>query len=156
MMMVITIMLVAILFDSPSGFSGQFQDMHPGAGSIRNVDVAAVIEFNVVGMDGMHRVAVPAGVGKRAAQSWRGPALRTTAGIVGRRNEISNRARIVRVANIENPHSADKPGDNRQLAVIRRVEQLRGSVGTEACTLIAEAVRVGGIIGRSQTCWINT
>src|SRR5437773_2881342 len=91
-------------------------------------------------MNGVHHVIVPAGVCESTARPGRGSAARPTAGIIGRRNEIGDRARCVWVANVENPYSAYKPGDYRQLAVIRRIEQLSGRVGAKTPSLVTEAV----------------
>src|SRR2546430_7446506 len=91
-------------------------------------------------MNGVHHVIVPAGVCESTARPGRGSAAQPTAGIIGRRNEIGDRARCVWVANVKNPYSADKPGDYRQLAVIRRIEQLRGRVGAKTPSLVQEAV----------------
>src|SRR5437764_15283984 len=91
-------------------------------------------------MDGVHHVIVPAGVCESTARPGRGSAARPTAGIIGRRNEIGDRACCVRVANVENPYSAYKPGDYRQLAVIRRIEQFRGRVGSITPSMVTEDV----------------
>src|SRR2546430_16483241 len=92
-------------------------------------------------MDGVHHVIVPAGVCESTARPGRGSAAQPTAGIIGRRNEIGDRACCVWVANVENPYSAYKPGDYRQLAVIRRKKKPRGRGGPQTAPRVPKPGR---------------
>ena len=83
--------------------SGKFHDVHARARPIGYVNIAAVVDFNVVGLDSIHYVVVSASVGEGAAGTRGRTALGTAARVVGCGNEVRDWPCVIRVANIENP-----------------------------------------------------
>src|SRR5208282_1715376 len=76
-MMIVMAVIIVITFHGSSCGSGEFQDMHPGTCPVCKVDVPAIVEFRVVGLNRVHRVIVPARVGKGAARAGRRSAGRS-------------------------------------------------------------------------------
>jgi hypothetical protein len=106
---IVIAIMVVIVSTGSCRFPGQLDDVHPGAGTIGKVDQAAIVDFNVVGVDSADGVAGATRVGECAARTGRRPAFRAAARVVRRGDEIGERPRIVRIANVKHTQPADKP-----------------------------------------------
>src|SRR5206468_9011732 len=106
--------------DSASAQSGdlarlarQLEDVQTGVGAVDDVDVAALVGFDVVRLD---RGFAPL------------PAIDRDAPLVGRprdgRNEVTDLSRMIRVADIHGPHAGIEEGDERQLLIEHRSHAL--------------------------------
>src|SRR6202521_6237256 len=92
--------------------------MHAGVGAIDGVDVAAVVDFEVVGLDG--RLAAFGSVGRLDAALVRL--------VAGRRYVIADLAWMKRVANVDGAHPGIEPcreegafGVHRRLVLVGRM-----------------------------------
>src|SRR5947208_10667232 len=100
----------------------ELEDVHPGVGAIDRVDVAAVVDLEVVGLDRDLAAFVAGGVLDAALVS-----------LVGRRRDVVARlARGVGVGDIDRAHAGVEPGDehvffgvHRRLVLVRRTRTER-------------------------------
>src|SRR5208282_4383294 len=83
--------------------SCELQDVHAGAGAVGDVDEAAIVDLDVVGLDGVDHMVVPAGIREGASGAGRRPAQWSTTRVVWRGNEIADYPCFVRIANVPNP-----------------------------------------------------
>src|SRR5258708_38742958 len=86
--------MIVIVSTCSCGFPGQLDDVHPGAGTIGKVDQAAIVDFNVVGVDSADGVAGATRVGERAAGTGRRPAFRAAARCGGAGEAIRGGPRV--------------------------------------------------------------
>src|SRR2546428_8063615 len=97
--------------------AGELQDVQPGVGPIDDVDVAASVDFQVVGLDG-DLAAVDAGDLHAALLGLRRDG----------RNVERRLARVERVADVHRAHAGVEVSEEDELAVIDRRERLVGGV----------------------------
>src|SRR5690349_6973271 len=116
-----------------AGGPGRLHDVEAGVGPVREVDVAAIVDVAVVGLD-RHLAA------RRAAGH-----LHTALVGPGRhRGDVeAGLGRMERVAPVHRAHPRVEVGDEDQAAVVDRGERLVARVGTEAPSPAAEVP--GGI-----------
>src|SRR3989442_8807713 len=120
--------MVSSEFRDLAGSPGELQDMHPGVRAIDDVDVAAVVDLEVVGLD-RHLAALLAIRELHAA----------LVGLAGfRRNVITDFLRLIRVADIDGAHAGVEPGDEHQALRVHRRLVFVGRVSAEAAATRAE------------------
>src|SRR5712691_12686386 len=109
--------------------AGQTQDVHPGVGAVDDVDEAAPVNLDVVGLDDDVARIVDAQLAALGARigSCRSP-----------RNEEAHLTRAERLADVDRPHAGIEPGGKHQLAVEDAGERLVAGVGTETAAAGAE------------------
>src|SRR5579863_2550388 len=90
--------------------SGQRQDGHSGSGAVRGIDVAAIVILHVV----VHRRVETVGHAVDGRAGRRGVRSR-------RLDEVGDGLRILRVADVPDPHPGVEPGDADDLAVVRGI-----------------------------------
>src|SRR5262249_40165720 len=94
--------------------AGQLKDVHAGVGPIDNIDKAAIVDFDVVGLNS-HLAALPA--------AWAGHAA--FVGLVrDRGNIIAHLLRPIRIPDIHGPNTRIKITDKYHSLVIDRGERL--------------------------------
>ena len=111
--------------------------MHPGVGAIYDVDVSALIDLDIIGLDGevadLHRRLA------RGNCDIRAPDI----GIGGRRwNVISNLFGAEWISYIDRPHPCIEPRDEDQLSVEKIGEIFTAGMSAKATTAVAEVTAV--------------
>lgn len=111
--------------------------MHPGVGAIYDVDVSALIDLDIVGLDGevadLHRRLARGNCNVRAADIRIG----------GRGwNVIAYLLRAEWISYIDRPHSCIEPRYKDQLSVEKIGEIFAAGVSAEATTPVAEVTTV--------------
>ena len=101
--------------------------MQAGIGAIDDVDISAVIGFDIVGLD-RHLAAVLAVDGHAALVGRRRD----------RRDEIADFGWMIGIANIEHPHAGIEERDERHLLVVDLRHALVGGMRTEPPSALAE------------------
>src|SRR5439155_6820151 len=106
--------------------AGEPYDVESGVGPIGEVDEAALVRLDVVGLN--YHLA--------ASRPVRHAAL---AGPLRRRGDVEGGlARRIGIADVDGPHAAVEVGDEHELAVEDRRERLARRVGPESPTALAE------------------
>src|SRR5437763_3453950 len=117
----------------------ELEDVHARVGAVDRVDVAAIVDVEVVGLD---RDLAALGAG--------GVLDAPFVGLVrGRGNVIARFLRVVRIADVERAHAGVEPGDEHVLAVIHRRLVLVRRMRAETAAARAEVAarfrhRIGG------------
>src|SRR5579872_5890137 len=120
-----------------ASISRQFQNVQAGVGAVDDVDIAALVGLDIVGLD--RDLAAILAVDLDAA-------------LVGRRrdrwNEVTDLGRMIRIANIERANPAIEPGDERHLLVVDRRHALVGGMRAKPSAALAEiaASFLGGVV----------
>src|SRR5258706_3136538 len=116
-----------------AGVSRGLQDMQPGIGAIDDVDIAAVVDVDVVGLD------------RDLAALGRAGADAALIGLVGHfRDEVADFLRMVRIAHVEGAHAGVEERDENDALVVDRRIVLARRVRAEASSARAEfAARLG-------------
>ena len=87
--------------------AGQLEDMHAGVGAIDDVDVAAVIHFHIVGLDG------------NFAMLFRARPHAALVGLVGdRRDEVADFLRMIGIAHVERAHAGVEPREEQDALAV--------------------------------------
>src|ERR1700716_355169 len=107
--------------------AGQLQNMQPGVGAVDDIDVAALVGLDVVGLDRCLAAVL---------------AVDGDAALVGggrdRRNEIADFLRVIGIADIERANAGIEEGDKGHLLVKHRRHALVGRMRAEAPAPLAE------------------
>ena len=116
-----------------ASITSQLQNVHAGIGPVDDIDVAAVVGFDVVALD------------RRGAALL---AVDLEAALLGcfrhRRDEMADLPGMIRIAHVERPHPAGEIGDEGEFLVKHRRRALVGGMGAEAhaaVAIIAAALR---------------
>src|SRR5579872_4562215 len=120
-----------------ASFSRQFQNVQAGIGAVDDVDIAALVSLDIVGLD--RDLAAILAVDLDAA-------------LVGRRrdrwNEVTDLGRMIGIANIERANPTIEPGDERHLLVVDRRHAFVGGMRAKPSAALAEiaASFLGGVV----------
>src|SRR5688572_32914758 len=87
--------------------AGQLDDVQAGVGTIRDVDIAAVVGLGVVALDRAAAAHLLAVDGRAAPHR----------SLADRRNEVGDLLRLERIADVEHPQARVEEGDGGELAV---------------------------------------
>src|SRR5258708_2869217 len=101
--------------------AGEFKDVHAGIGAVNDIDIAAVVHFDVVGLDGDLTTLVGAGADA---------ALVGLAGNGG--NEIGDLLRVKGIANVEGTHAGVEVREEDHFFVVDGGEIFVGGMRAEA------------------------
>src|SRR5947207_4925999 len=101
--------------------AGQLEDMQAGIGAVDRVDVAAIIDLDIIGLYG-ELAAVGSADVDAARLRLRGD----------RRDEIRDLARMVRIANVDCAHTGVEMRDKQDAAIVDRREAFVRRVRSEA------------------------
>src|SRR5207253_2895497 len=87
--------------------TGQLQDVHAGVGAIDNIDIPAVIDLDVIGLNG-HLAGVPTAGGRYTA----------LVGLLRNRRNVKGRfLRTVRITDIHSPYAGVEVGDEHEAPI---------------------------------------
>src|SRR5512147_1539026 len=89
--------------------AGQLEDVHAGVRTVNDVDVAAIVDFDVIGLNGDLATFVSA------------PAYTPLVGLRGhRRNVVADLLRVERIADVDRTHARVEPRDEDDAPVVDR------------------------------------
>src|SRR5579864_6853698 len=101
--------------------------MQPSIGAIHNIDVAALVRFDIVRLDRNLAPFLTAGIHA------------TLVGCSGdSRDEVADFLGMIWIANIKRPHACVEKGDKGELFVVDRRYALIGGMGAETPAPLAE------------------
>ena len=115
--------------------AGELQDVQPAIGAIDDIDVAALVGLDIVGLD--RNLAALLALDGHA----------TFIGLVCyRRNEIADFPGVIGIADVERAHPGIEEGDERHLPVKHRRHALVGGVRAETPATRAEIALASGTV----------
>src|SRR5207302_2288540 len=123
----------------------ELQDVHSGVGAVDDVDIAAVVDVDVVGLDG--DLAALAAVGRLDA-ALVGP-------VGGGRDVIADLARMKRIADVDRAHAGVEPGHEESAPGIHGrlvfVDGMRAEAPAAAAEAAARSLAGFGHVERGDT-----
>src|SRR5207237_5092874 len=118
--------LLLVVLDLPRGAS-QLQDVHARIRAILDVDVAAVVHFDVIGLNGYFALLVRAGAYAALVRL-----------ICDRRNKVGDLLRMEWIAHVESAHSGVEMRDENDPPVINRREIFVARMCAKPAAFVAE------------------
>lgn len=109
-----------------SCIAGELQDMHAGARTVDHINIAAIIDFHIVGLDDGFAIVLAAG--------W----TRQECLIGDSGNVIANFFRCVRITDIHGPHTGIEVGKKYNASVVDGREAFVGRMRAKATAAAAK------------------